>query len=78
LVSEIKAQRESVSGKGKLTQAKIVKIQNNYGRVVKDNAGDVDMSRKRIYAIWLHLSAADQHPKHMHCPPGEKSWCIWQ
>ena len=78
LVSETKAQKESISGKGKLTQEKIVKIQNYYGRAVKDNAGDIDMSRKRIYAILFHLSSSDQHPKHMHCPTGEKSWCFWQ
>ena len=36
------------------------------------------MSRKHIYAILFHLSSSDQHPKHMHCPPGEPSWCFWQ
>ena len=34
--------------------------------------------RKRIYAILFHLSSSDSHLKHMHCPPGIKSWCFWQ
>ena len=40
-------------------------FQTYNGRAVKDNAGDVDMSRKHIYAILFHLSSSDEH---MHCP----------
>ena len=78
LVAESRAQRDSVSGKGKLTQEKINKIQNYYGRAIKDNADDVEVAKKRIFAILLHLSSSDAHPKHVHCPPGERSWCFWQ
>ena len=28
--------------------------------------------------ILLHFSLSDEHPKHVHCPIGEKSWCFWQ
>ena len=28
--------------------------------------------------ILLHFSSSDEHPKHVHCPIGEKSWCFWQ
>ncbi len=47
---EAKAQGSSVSGKGKLTIEKIIKIQNYYWRAVKDNAGDIVLKKKRIFS----------------------------
>ena len=44
LVSEAKAKGSSVSGKGKLTQQKILKIQNYYGRAIKDHIDNVPPS----------------------------------
>ena len=78
LVDVSKAKKESISGKGKLTQDKIKKIQNYYGRAIKEHSNDLDLLKKRIYAILFHLSSSDEHPKHNHCPPGERSWCFWQ
>eukprot|EP00795_Rhopilema_esculentum_P002650 gene2650-847_t len=77
-VAICKSQKQSVSGKGKLTNEKITKIQNYYGRAIKDNTDDIDVMRKRIFAILFHMSSTDQDPKHVHCPPGESSWCFWQ
>eukprot|EP00795_Rhopilema_esculentum_P017497 gene17497-9115_t len=78
LVAESKAQKQPVSGKGKLTQEKMLKIQNYYGRAIKNHAGDIPLLKKRIMAILLHLSSTDDLPKHAHCPPGSSSWCFWQ
>ena len=78
LVAIAKVQKESISGRGKLTQDKITKIQNFYGRAIKDNPNDIEMMRKRIFATLFHYSSSDEHPKHVHCPPGDKSWCFWQ
>ena len=78
LIALSKSQKESISGKGKLTQEKVNKIQNYYGRAIKDNVGDIPLLKKRIFAILLHLSSSDKNPKHVHCPPGETSWCFWQ
>ena len=78
LVDSSKNQGLQISGKGRLTKEKIVKIQNYYGRAIKDTSHDMDLLKKRIYAILFHLSSSDSHPKHMHCPPGIKSWCFWQ
>ena len=61
---EAKAQGSSISGKGKLTYAKILKIQNYYGRAIKEYSNDVDLLKKRIFAILFHLSSTDQNPKH--------------
>ncbi len=78
LTQQCKAQKNSIGGKGKLTKEKIIKIQNYYGRAIKDNAGDPILMKKRIFAILYHMSSTDTNPKHVHCPPGDKSWCFWQ
>ena len=78
LESRCLSQKESISGKGKLTQKMIEKIQNLYGCAVKDCGEDVQMMRSRIFATLLHLSSSDAHPKHVHCPQGGKSWCFCQ
>ena len=45
---------------------------------MKDYAGDTELMKKRIFAILFHMISTDSNPKHVHCPPGEKSWCFWQ
>ncbi len=47
LKSESKAQKQSIGGKGKLTQEKIIRIQNYYGRAIKDNAEDTKTMKKK-------------------------------
>ena len=51
LVETCRAQGKSISGKGQLTREKIMKVQNYYGRAVKGNADDVELTKKRIFAI---------------------------
>eukprot|EP00795_Rhopilema_esculentum_P016781 gene16781-8241_t len=77
IVAEAKSQGSSVSGKGKLTKEKILKIQNYYGKAVKDNAGNIELMKKRIFAILFHLTSDDDNPRHIHCPTGVDSWCFW-
>ena len=73
-----RVQGQSIIGKGKLTNQMITKIQNYYGRAIKDHSGDVSLMKKRIFAILFHLTSTDKEPKHTHCQPGERSWCFWQ
>ena len=78
LISSAKAQGQSITGRGKLTASKAAKIQNYYGRAIKDYAADQELLKKRIFAILFHMSSTDENPKHHHCPPGTHSWCFWQ
>ena len=78
LKDKCKVQGQSITGKGKLTNQMIIKIQNYHGHAIKDNAGDVSLMKRRICAILVHLTSTDKEPKHTHCPPGNKSWCFWQ
>ena len=77
-VESSKVMTKSVAGRGKVTQQKITKIQNYYGRAIKDNCSDAELCRRRIIAILLHMSSTDENPKHSHCPPGPPSWCFFQ
>ena len=78
LKDQCTARGEQIGGKGKLTNDLITKIQNYYGRAIKDNYGDMKVMKQRIFAILFHLTSSDSTPRHMHCPPGEKSWCFWK
>ena len=78
LKDQCTTQGQSISGKGKLTNEKILKIQNYYGRAIKGNSEDPQVMKQRIFAILFHLTSTDENPRHVHCPPGEKSWCFWQ
>lgn len=78
LIAVARAQGKPITGKGKLTAIKVAKIQNYYGRAIKDHAQDLELLKKRIFAILFHMSSTDDNPKHHHCPPGAQSWCFWQ
>ena len=78
IVTVSKAQKDPISGKGKLTVDKIAKMQNYYGRAIKDHSSDIDTLKKQIMAILLHMSSTERGPKHAHCPRGKHSWCFWQ
>ena len=78
LKGELKARGQSISGKGKLTDSLVKKIQNYYGRAIREHSDNTVQMKKRIFATIFHLSSSDQHPKHVHCPEGDKSWCFWQ
>ena len=56
MTDECKSRKESISGNGKLTEVKINKIQNYYGRAIKGHCNDIELMKKRIYAILFHMS----------------------
>ena len=78
LIDECKAQKGSLTGKGKLTKEKVANIQNYYGRAFKYNADDPATMKKRIFAILYHLASTDEIPKQVHCSSGAQTWCFWQ
>ncbi len=62
VIEQCKAQKDPISGKGKLTKAKVLKIQNYYARAIKDNAGDIATTKKRVFAILFHMTSNDSNP----------------
>ncbi|GFU72763.1 uncharacterized protein TNCV_3686951 [Trichonephila clavipes] len=65
-----------ISGRGRLTDAEILLLQNYYGLAIRRNVGKsvADMS-KSIWAIYFHKLSTDKNPQHALCPMGEESWC---
>lgn len=85
------ADGKSIGGKGRLTDARIKKIQKYYGLAIRQNTvkkpnptqKEVDISgytmKKNIIAILHHcIESNNLANQHRFCPPGEISWCKWQ
>eukprot|EP00112_Aurelia_sp_Birch-Aquarium-sp1_P022795 Seg6549.1 transcript_id=Seg6549.1/GoldUCD/mRNA.D3Y31 product="hypothetical protein" protein_id=Seg6549.1/GoldUCD/D3Y31 len=69
LVDASKAGGNPISGRGKLTKDKILKIQNYYGKAVKENANDLALLKKRIFAILFHMTSQMTRQNTCICPP---------
>ena len=63
-------------GFGRLTQAKITKLQTYYTRAIRSNTTAAEMKRA-IYATLNHSFSTDANPTHSLCPKGPKSWCFY-
>ena len=65
----------SLSGKGKLTTAKMKKWSQYYRNAVVKNAPDVEATRHAIWAIFFHNISTFDDPHHDHC---DIDWCYHQ
>ena len=78
LVGASNATKTTITGKGKLSNLKIKRSQNYYGKASKPYSSDVPLLQERIMGILSHLSSTEDHPRHAHCPPRKSLWCFWQ
>ena len=82
LVKEYKGKKledgKSLSGKGRLTNARRDAIQNFYGRAIRDSKGNTEKMSKEIWAILYHYASTADKPMHTNCPTGHQSWCGYQ
>ena len=76
LIETSKAEGCPISGKGTVTKDMMLRIQNYYGKAVKEQSDDVPLLKKRIFAFLFYLASSDASPKHIHCPPDATSWCF--
>ena len=67
-----------LSGKGRLTDRQMERLQTNYGNAVRRNVGDLQAMAKEIWAGLMHCCSTDATPQHQFCPEGPDSWCKWQ
>ena len=85
------ADGKSIGGKGRLSEARIKRIQRYYGLAIRQNTIEtpnptekevnvaVYTMKKNIIAILHHsIHAQDLTKQHRYCPRGESSWCKWQ
>ena len=78
LVQTRKAQHAPIHGRGKLTEERIKKLTNYYGRAIKDNSGDLEAMERAVWASFFHTMSADENHNHTLCPTGLQSWCFFQ
>ncbi|GBM29934.1 hypothetical protein AVEN_111240-1 [Araneus ventricosus] len=64
-----------ISGKNRLTDSQIDKIQNYYGLAILENLNTVHAMRQAIWEIFMHNLSADEYPQHGFCRICEDSWC---
>lgn len=55
----------------------IAKLQNYYGKAIRENLDSIDSMRKAIWATYYHISSTPENPCHQFCPATEDSWCYW-
>lgn len=66
---------KAISGKGRLTDSIIDKLQTYYGLAIRRNLEDVKRMQQNIWATFFHMLSTDENPRHELCPTGEDSWC---
>ena len=61
---------KSISGRGRLTNSKIDKLQVYYEKAIRDNTHGIESMQKAVMAIWHHTKSTNENPDHDLCPPG--------
>ncbi|GFT86906.1 uncharacterized protein TNCV_4300441 [Trichonephila clavipes] len=73
-----KTKTKGLSGKGKLTDNFIDRLQNYYGIAVCSNVGNLTAMQQNVIAALYHCASSDKKPMHSQCPIGKESWCYFQ
>lgn len=64
-----------LAARGKLTDAKIDRLQNYYGIAIRSNVRDLAKMKKTLHASLFHCASSERRDLHHHCPEGPNSWC---
>lgn len=72
---KLKKTTKGLSGKGKLTDRFIDKLQNYYGIAIRSNVGNLQSMQKSVIAAFYHCCSNTKKSMHGQCPEGLDSWC---
>ncbi|GFX96481.1 uncharacterized protein TNCV_1441551 [Trichonephila clavipes] len=75
---KLKTKTKGLSGKGKLTDNFIHRLQNYYGTAVRSNVGNLNAMQQNVIAALYHCASSDKKPMHGQCPIGKESCCYFQ
>ncbi|GFU61190.1 uncharacterized protein TNCV_1071371 [Trichonephila clavipes] len=75
---KLKSKNKNLSGKGKLTDSFIDRLQNYYGIPVRSNVGNLSGLHQNVIVALFHCSSSVEKPMHGQCPIGKDSWCYYQ
>lgn len=77
LVQEWKGRKledgKGMSGSKRLTGTEIDKLQDYYGKAIRENTGNIDSMQRAVWATYFHKISTDKEPHHGLCP--KDSWC---
>ncbi|GFT10973.1 uncharacterized protein TNCV_1945241 [Trichonephila clavipes] len=74
---KLKTKTKGLSGKGKLTDNFIDRLQNYYGIAVRSNVGNLSAMQQNVIAALYHCASSDKKPMHGQCPIGKKAGVIF-
>jgi hypothetical protein len=63
---------KTLKGAGRLPDSLIDKIQDYYGKAIRNNCNNLDGMIKAVWAIWFHRISTDEKPQHHLC---DENWC---
>ena len=69
---------KTVGGKGRLTDKVIDRMQNYYGKAIRENKGNLQGMQNSIKAIQCHMIRNNKQTlkkQHQHCPKTADTWC---
>ena len=67
---------KGLSGKGKLTNVMINRLQNYYGIAIRQNKNDLKKMQAAVRATLFHVASSKENNWHYpHCPEGKDSGC---
>ncbi|GFS80971.1 putative kolobok1-1 nv [Trichonephila clavipes] len=69
---------KGLSGKGKLTDNFIDRLQNYYGITVRSNVGNLTAMQQNVIAALYYCASSGMKPMHGQCPIGKESWFYFQ
>ncbi|GFU54259.1 uncharacterized protein TNCV_3619121 [Trichonephila clavipes] len=72
-VDTLKTKTKGLSGKGKLTDNFIDRLQNYYGIAVFSNVGNLTAMQQNVIAALYHCASSDKKTMHGQCPIGKES-----
>ncbi|GFU64582.1 CCHC-type domain-containing protein [Trichonephila clavipes] len=75
---KLKSNNKNLSGKGKLTDSFIDRLQNYYGIAVRSKVGNLSGLQQNVIAALFHCSSSVEKPMHGQCPIGKDSSCYYQ
>ncbi|GFW12671.1 uncharacterized protein TNCV_3883811 [Trichonephila clavipes] len=75
---KLKSKNKNLSGKGKLTDYFIDRLQNYYGIAVRSNVRNLSGLQQNVIEALFHCSSSVEKPMHGQCPIGKDSWCYYQ
>lgn len=64
---------KGIGGTKRLTSSEIDKLQDYYGKAIRENTGNLENMRKAVWASFFHKISTDTTPVHGLCP--HNSWC---